>query len=362
MADNLFNSESLDSTVNNPFGTTASDRRKAHELLAHSTGVVITVYLRADGDRAGALSMLADTVESYCRVLENPRHIVLSVDGPGPGVEVAQAVARHYGATVVLGEQNRGKLGAARLGMAALLADSPPAYLALVDQDGDHFANELLNFVRMALHVQSQTAHPEVLIMGSRFSRSRSLGLLRAQGEELACRILLDALHHHAAQAGQVLPLQYVLPLEAVPDFHAGYKLFSRATAEAVFCGPPNLAGCSEDSYFRHAIEAVMVVEALAAGATPAVVSRRAYDEQPLSLFAHLNRARLTADLIIWPCKRLGIPGPFVAQWLANHLPCLELNTLLPAGREELLAVARLVHEAYELPPPFEGVARPRFL
>lgn len=338
------------------------ERKAAQELSAHRTGIVITVYLPAETEMDAGIELLGDTVDSYCTVIADPAHIVLSVDGPGTGCAVARQVAARYGVQVIEAETNGGKLAAARLGVAHLLQDANLAYLALVDQDGDHFANELLNFARLAWHVTTQTGSQDVMIMGSRLSKARGLGLLRAAGEELANRVLLDALHYTAAQTGAPLPLQYILPLESVPDFHAGYKLFSRRIAERVFTDPPNLAGCPAEAYFRHAIEAVMVVEALAAGAIPAAVSRRTYDEQPLSLFAQLNRARLTADLIIWPCKRLQIPGSFVAQWLANHLPCLELATLVPEGRDELLAVARLVHEAFELPPPDERLPRPRFL
>ncbi|MEX1021155.1 MAG: hypothetical protein WDZ49_15960 [Litorilinea sp.] len=343
-----------------------STRRAAHQLITAHTGVVITVYLGADADTpagiAAGIALLGDTVEAYAHVIAAPRHIVLSVDGPGPGVTVARQVAATYGVPALYAPTNGGKLAAARLGAEHLLQDDSIQYIALVDQDGDHFANELLNLGRMAHHVASETGRSDVLVMGSRLSKARGLGMLRADGEELANRILLDALHYHAAVTATPLPLQYALPLESVPDFHAGYKLFSRAVAVEVFTGVPNLADCPPATYFRHAIEAVMVVESLAAGATLATVSRRTYDEQPMSIFAQINRAQLTADLIIWPCKRLAIPAPFVAQWLTNHLPCMPLTTLLPHGREELLNVARLVHAAFQLPPPADNLPRPRFI
>jgi hypothetical protein len=339
-----------------------TDRRTAQNHLTHHTGIIITVYLHSDARIDEGIALLSDTVESYCRLVADPAHIVLSIDGPGPGQEVAQVVANSYGVQTVLNPANGGKLAAGRLGAAHLLQNDELYYLALVDQDGDHFANELLNFLRMAVHVAEQTQNPHVLIIGSRLSKSRSMGLLRAEGEELANRILLDALHYHAARTSSPLPLQYLLTLEPVPDFHAGYKLFSRHIAEQLFTTQPNLCNYSADAYFRHAIEAVMTVESHLAGATIAAVSRRTYDEQPVSLFAQINRARLTADLIIWPCKRLDVPGPFVAQWLANHLPCLSLSTLVPEGRAELLAVAHHVHAAFNLPAPDERLPRPRFI
>ena len=65
----------------------------------------------------------------------------------------------------------------------------------------------------------------------------------------------------------------------------------------------------------------VMVVEALVRGATLASINRRTFDEQPVSAFANFNLTQLTANLILWPCKRLGIPAEFVRQWMDNHLP-----------------------------------------
>src|SRR5690606_33753790 len=139
---------------------------------------------------------------------------------------------------------------------------------------------------------------------------------------------------------------------------------FSRSAAEAVFSMPPQLAGCDEAAYYRHACEAVMTVEAHKAGAWLAAVNRRTFDEQPISIFAAINRARLAADMILWPCKRLGVPACFVDQWLANHLPSLLLGTLAPQGRDELLAIHDLVCAGYDLPSAARpaAIARPRFV
>jgi hypothetical protein len=334
------------------------------ELLETQTGVVISVYLPPRADPEASFSMLRDTVLLYIRELRSPYAICLSVDGPGPGETIARRLADSYGVCVVVAPQNRGKLAAVATGMAALLDNPTLRYLAAIDQDGDHFANELLNFVRCAEHVADQTGNRRGMVLGNRVSRHRPLGFLRAEHEELANRILLDALTYDAARCGTPLGLQYLTTLDPLPDFHSGYKLFSRETAAAVFTTPPQLAGCSEDAYYRHAVEAVTTVEAHKAGAWLAAVNRRTYDEQPVSVFASLNRALLAADMILWPCKRLGIPAHFVDQWLTNHLPTLLLGTLVPQGRDELLAIAALVRDAYGLPKgstPAE-IARPRFV
>ncbi|MCL4861649.1 MAG: hypothetical protein KJZ93_19680 [Caldilineaceae bacterium] len=327
---------------------------RAIEIVEHETGVVIPVYFHPDADPAYAAALLGATVRMYVREVANPQAICLSVDGGGLSLAVASEVVGSYGVQLVHAEPNRGKLASVRNGMAHLLQAPYWRYLAVVDCDGDHFANELLNFVRCAEHVAQVTGSPHALVLGERMSRHRPLGFLRGEQEALANALLLDALHYAAALAGRPLPLQFVAPAVAdgLPDFHSGYKLFSRATAEQVFLSPPNLAGCEERAYYRHACEAVMVVEALQRGAFLATVNRRTFDEQPISSFARLDRAQLAADMIIWPCRRLGAPGPFVAQWLANHLPRLLLGALVPQGRAELATVRDLVLQAYGLPTP----------
>ncbi len=95
--------------------------------------------------------------------------------------------------------------------------------------------------------------------------------------------------------------------VDEFPDFHSGYKLFSAPTAEAVFEAAAHRK-LSETCYYRHACEAVMVVEAVEHGALLGVVNRSTLNEQPISTFGMLNRIQLVADMMIWPCRRLAIP------------------------------------------------------
>jgi hypothetical protein len=64
---------------------------------------------------------------------------------------------------------------------------------------------------------------------------------------------------------------------------------------------------------------------------------------------------------MIWPCKRLGVPLPFVEQWVANHMQRLLLHTLAPSGQEELERIRRLVVEAYDPNRTLEPILRPLF-
>ncbi|MFH0965944.1 MAG: hypothetical protein V2A58_18245 [Planctomycetota bacterium] len=188
------------------------------------------------------------------------------------------------------------------------------------------------------------------------------MGFLRGELEELADRVLLDTLAYHAAVSGKPLKLEFATALDEFPDFHSGYKLLTRPTAQAVFLREVDRAGLPRNACLRHAVEAVIAVEALLDGAYLAAVARSTINEQPVSAFGLLDRARMTADKILWPCRRLGVPPPFVDQWMRNHLPRLLLGTLVPQGRDELLQVRDAVLSSLNLPPGEETFPRPPFV
>jgi hypothetical protein len=334
----------------------------ATKVMRYQTGIVIPVYLPEGVDRQCGEALLRDTAIAYRAQVADPATICLSVDGEHCGADVAYQIASDLGTLCHVSKINRGKLEGAANGVRTLLQRMDLAYVAVVDQDGDHFANELLNFVRVALHVAQNTGDEHVLVLGRRASRHRPMGLLRGELEELADRVLLDALYYRAAMTGRPLRLEYALSLDEFPDFHSGYKLFDRETAEKVFLGEPRLAGVPDDCYYRHACEAVMTVEALEHSAYLGVVNRTTLNGQPISTFGRFNLGQLVADKMIWPCKRLGVPLPFVEQWLANHMQRLLLHTLAPAGVEELERIRRLVVDAYDPDRELPSVLQPLFL
>ena len=323
------------------------DYREAVNAMADRTGVIIPVYVPPD--QADAVDVVGETAWAFCRQVGDPSAVCLAADGPGPGADAVRAASAELGTGAVLLGENRGKLAAVRAGAAALLERNDLRYVAVADQDGDHFANELLNFVRAARHVEQVAQTERVLVIGSRTSRHRPLGFLRGELEELADRVLLDALQYDAAVTGRPLRLEFLSDQEEAPDFHSGYKLMTRATAESVLLGDPQPTGVDDDAYYRHAVEAVLVVEAVADGAVLAAVNRSTLDGQPLSVFGTFDRPRLIADKIIWPCKRLGVPGEFVRQWVRNHVQRLALRSLAPQGLNELEAVHRLAVAAWGL-------------
>ncbi len=323
--------------------------RRSLDRLRHATGIVIPIYFPSDVDPSEGAALLRDTVVACCEQIADPTALCLSVDGVAHGADIAAELAETFGTELKVTPVNRGKLQGAREGVGRLLEKPELHYITVIDSDGDHFANELLNFVRAAEQIAVETGDPRVMILGRRISRHRPMGLLRGELEWLADRLLLNALEHHATRVDHPLEFEYATMLDAVPDFHSGYKLFSRPTASAVFESAPNLAGVAETAYYRHAVEAVMVVEAILSGARLGVINRSTFNEQPVTAFGRLDRAQLTADMIVWPCKRLGVPGRFVRQWMENALPAMLLGTLVPQGRQELRAVYDAVLDAFDL-------------
>ncbi len=316
---------------------------QARQLLRYDTGIVIPVYFPEHLDSRQGEALLRDTVAGYCEQVAEPARICLSVDGGSVGTDVAERLVKTFRVSSVVSPQNVGKLHAARNGVQFLLATAAPQYLAVIDQDGDHFAHELLNFLWTADHIAHHQQTDRIIILGRRITRHRSMGFLRGELEELCDRMLLDALQYRAVVAQRPLALDSAFLFDEFPDFHSGYKLFSAPTAKAVFLEPPQQAGVSERCYFQHACEAVMAVEALEYGACLGVVNRTTFNEQPISTFGKFNQVQLAADMILWPCKRLEIPISFVEQWFANHLPRLLLHTVVPDGRETLEQIRQTV-------------------
>ncbi len=107
-------------------------------------------------------------------------------------------------------------------------------YFVAVDQDGTISPTSCSNF-STAQHVSEHTGNERAVVLGERLPRHRGLGPLRGEQEELADRILLDALQYHAAVSAKLLNLPFIHTVDGVLDFHAAYKLFSLPTAEDVF-------------------------------------------------------------------------------------------------------------------------------
>ncbi|RPI23889.1 MAG: glycosyltransferase [Acidobacteria bacterium] len=330
--------------------------------LRESSGVVIPAYFPSSQHTALASQLLRDTAVGCERQLGAAPRVCISVDGQNAAVETAAQLRAEHGFSVVVSRRNKGKLGAVHEGLQLLLRDQNVRYFLLVDQDGDHFPNELTNFIRTARHVATAAQTDRVLVIGRRSSRHHPMGYLRGELEELADRILIDCLQYHAALTGVPLNLQFALLLDDYPDFHSGFKLLTRPLVESFVQNGFPLHGMAEDGVYRHAVEAVLSVEAWLAGGVIASVPRTTFNEQPMTTFGLLERCRLLADKIFWPARRLAVPASFLGQWLDNHLARLRLTTLAPTGRDELLEIRALVRKAVDLPEAPKEIVGPAFL
>ena len=329
----------------------AAGATTARDASRQATGIAIPVYLPPGADNSDGVALLADNLAACVAAVDDPTTICLAVDGEKCGAQEARRLAQTHGVGLVVSPQNRGKLHALRLGMAWLTQNRALEWFATIDADGDHFANELVNLVRAGIHARTRRGADGVHVLGRRISRHRPMGWRRGELEELADRVLLDALAYDAVTRDRPLRLALATTLEEYPDFHSGFKLFSRAVMESVFLQEPDLCAVDETAYYRHGCEAVMTVEAHLAGADLVLVNRTTLNEQPVSTFGRLDRERLVADKIIWPCRRLGVPSHFLDQWLRNHIPRLLLSTLVPDGKRELVAIRELIAAEYGLPP-----------
>ncbi len=339
-----------------------SEYLQATDDLRETGGVVIPAYFPPAADLELASDLLTDTALGCARQLVDPARVCVSVDGENPAAEAARRLQTEHGLTLVVSARNRGKLGALQEGLATLIRDESLRYFLLVDQDGDHFPNELPNFIRAARHVAALANHDRLLVLGRRSSRHHPMGYLRGELEELADRVLVDCLQYRAALDGRPLNLQFALLLDEFPDFHSGYKLLTRPLVTALHEKPVSCEGLSEEAVYRHAVEAVLCVEAVMSGGIIVSVARSTINEQPITAFGQLNRCRLVADKIIWPARRLRVPGVFVGQWVENHLARLQLATLVPSGKEELFEIRNLVRQAFDLPELAREIEGPPFV
>ena len=187
-----------------------SDYENTRTILSEKTGIVIPVYLPANSDYDTGKRLIEETTLSFLREVSEPASVCLSADGPGPGSSVVREISDSLRVSSVFSDRNRGKLSALRLGAAHLLKMKSFDFIAAVDQDGDHFANELPNLIRSAQYVHGLTGNDRLLVLGGRISRHKPLGFLRGELEELADRVLLDTLLYNAAVTGKPLAMQFV--------------------------------------------------------------------------------------------------------------------------------------------------------
>jgi hypothetical protein len=316
----------------------------AQDELGRSTGMVVPAYFSAAPTDELVRQLLWVTLADCDRYLPL-ENVWVVVDGD-PRTERVLAGLSHGTAaagdssihTLAL-EENRGKLGAIRAGVQALLNANPSiSHIAIRDGDGDHPVSALPDLVRAARHIEASCGHTRVLVIGSRRSRHHPMGWVRGELETWLDSVTMDCLAYHLARQERALPLGFCHSAWP-PDLSSGYKVYGRELARLLFVErAPEYACLSASDYWHFAPETAMVVEAVLTGATLGEVARLTLDGQPTSSFGEFRHVTLYGGLMAWVWARLDIPLPVAAQFCDNQGARLLLRTT-EQGRDAARAV-----------------------
>jgi len=299
------------------------------DRLSAETGVVVPAYFSPATDESTVRRLLWMTLADLPRVVA-PENVWLVVDGDERTACLAKDVLpRVSGQMGFLPlPTNQGKLGAMRAGTRALLESQPAVrYIAYLDGDGDHMASVVPRLVRTADFIADARGADDVLVVGSRASRSRPMGWLRGELEELLDQVTMDALAFALARQAKVLDVSCCLP-GRVWDISSGFKVYSRHLAEVTVAKEPGFLGSlTHSDYDHYGPETMMVVEAVLAGAIVAEAQRPTWDGQPTTAFGQFRTAALYGELLAWVWQRLDISVDQAIKMFDNHTPARALVT-----------------------------------
>jgi len=321
------------------------DRWVDQSELFHRVGVVIPAYFSAKPSDDVVRHLLWVTLGD-CRHYSSLESIWVVVDGDLRTArlveELRERVLSAQGVTfnALVQPENRGKHWAIKEGIGALLEASPSVdYVVIRDGDGDHAVSDMPKLVRAAIHLTEVRGDSRVILLGSRRSRHRPMGWVRAELEELLDRVTLDALAYALARQGRALDVSHCLGPGSVPDLSSGYKVYGRQIAEALFVEhEPQMACLSAQDYWRYGPETVNVVEGILAGAVIGETLRLTWDGQPTTSFGQFDHVSLYGELLAWVYCRLELPLSVAAQFYDNCVPSMALRTTVQ-GRELLASV-----------------------
>ncbi|NPV45641.1 MAG: hypothetical protein HPY69_01680 [Armatimonadetes bacterium] len=330
--------------------------------MRDSLGMVVPVWYAPDMPAERMRELLTHTLGD-CELFLRPEHIVLVVDG----CPQAEAPARHAAAEfaaragseplVVVQPGNEGQGGAVCRGFEHLLRESRVRYLCARDADGDHDIYDLPQLFRLLVQMEEIEGHDRVAVLGQRGDLHRPMGFARGQYEALLNEITLRAVGWAMAQRGQCPDLRYCRRLPGPPDFQSGYKLYTRATAEAFVSALRTAESAQPDQQvLRWGIQFVSTVELLLAGTVFGSVYRLTYDEQPQTSFEHAdNRLLAYGRQFVWLYRRLTVPMDLGLRWWDEAILAVHWATV-PGGWQELLHIrdylARECWPQTAAPPP----------
>lgn len=243
----------------------------------------------------------------------------------------------------IIVEQNEGKGGAVAQGIRRLLANPTIQFIVTRDHDNDHLANDALNLVRLAAHIQSQAGTEQVAVIGRRLSIHRHLGFARGEYETMMNEVIIDAIRFATSRAGGALNMQFSAAYDLPPDLQSGFKCYSRATAQRYL---ETLAQANRWApgldVRRHGAEVPVLVETWLAGGIVGEIQRASMEHQPFTTYDSAGKTEVKGTVLAWTLQRTEVPLPAARQFLLNALS-RRILAKDARGRSELLALANWV-------------------
>lgn len=310
------------------------------------TGMIIPAWY-GDASPEEARAMLEATLAG-CERLIDPPDLLVAADGC-PAAR--QAAADLQGCTLLDLPVNRGKGAALRAGLRRLL-DTRPAlrWIAVRDADGDHIIDDLPHLYRRGLDLEAAAGEGGLFcVVGARGNVAAPLGWRRAVYEDLVNEVVIDLLQQRLALQGQAWDSRF-LP-GRVPDLQSGYKLYSRAAAQAALAAFEAEEAAHPDlDLGRVGMELVPFVSIVLAGGLIGQVERKTWRVQPRTSFGQVDLARFFGCKTAWVVRRCAVDaavllplldGPLMRSPLltdpAMHASAMQFRRLvwqLAAGRE----------------------------
>lgn len=284
-----------------------------HGAMRDRLGMVIPAWYPdslSDDEAARLLALTLADVESCCP----PERVVIVADGQPRVADLAGRAAAEVGRgaegspVVCALPKNAGKGGAVAAGIQKLLELEDISEIVVRDADGDHFIDDVPHLFRAAAQVQSETRNPLVIAIGGRADLHRPMGLARGQYELLLNDALWHGLAFALAASAKVLDETWFAAYGAIPDLQSGFKLYSRAAAEAACRGIRQAQeSAPELNMARWGAEVAPIVEVLLAGGVICQINRITMEGQPVSAFDKEERARMYGNKLVWACARMGL-------------------------------------------------------
>lgn len=315
-------------------------------LLRASTAVLVPVYFPPDTPDATIRDMLGRVLLDTFAFVE-PERMLFVCDGNQPAWDILNELHpdREPRFRTMLLEPNGGKGTALVSGLKELLEDDGVRFVITRDSDGNHFAWDMPRMLAVAQWLRDVMEAEEVVVVGGRSDRARALGMVRAEMEDLLNRLTLASLEYHLArERGEVVANVFPTRPGEIPDFHSGYKLYSRGVCRRM-CELPwgSYGSGNRETVYRYGMELVPLIEAVLMGACVAETTRLGHVQRVTGHGAY-EHPEVIAELACWAFSRLDVPTVQAATVMDNTLPVLRLFRD-PEGRERLARIRQMALE-----------------